>query len=134
MITGSNLVTPNLDVSNETPGDDETLTPDTPSKKCVITNEMLAKVKTKCKNHTYDQIGKVLGVQGPSLSQRVKRSHIEFTNINNDPEKCFFVNALTFVQALNHRLQKKFLKKLHLSVKNTILNKWQNFLECRVLH
>ena len=85
MIADSNpFVTPKPKVSNESPSSNTTLTPDTPSKGCVITNEMLSKVATKCNKHTYDQIGAVLGVNGPSLSRKIIRLKIKLTNTEED--------------------------------------------------
>ena len=49
-------------ISNDTSGQNTNLKPDNSTKQCVITNEMLEKVATKCDKHSYDQMGKFFGV------------------------------------------------------------------------
>ena len=86
--------------------------PDNPS--CVITEEMLEKVSTKCDNHTYDQMAKVLGVLGNSLNQRVIRAadDLVFTNEKNDSEKCYFCQCTDDCQSPGVKMTNEMLEKV----------------------
>ena len=98
-------------ISNEISGQNTNLTPDTSTKQCVITNEMLEKVATKCDKHSYDQMGKFFGVLGPSLNRRVNRSNIEFTNTKNDSEKCFFCKLPSISKNTDSKITKEVIEK-----------------------
>ena len=52
-----------------------------------IKKEVLEKVATKCKHHTYNEMAKVLGVQSKTLNKQVWRTKLVFTNLEeNDPK------------------------------------------------
>ena len=107
------FVTPKAKVSNESPSSNTTLTPDTPSKGCVITNEMLLNVATKCNKHTYDQIGAVLGVNGPSLRRRVIRAKLKLTNTEeHDAKKCYFCQCTDICQNTTPKITKEMMEKI----------------------
>ena len=129
IITGSNVfVTPSKSI--EVQSNNSPLTPDTPSTRCVITDEMLEKVETKCKNHTFDQMGEILGVQVKSLNKRWKRSNVRFKNMENDVEKCYFCKYTDICQSTDPQITIDMLEKVATKCSNHTYE-WQRFLQCR---
>ena len=62
---------------------------------------------TKCdNNHSYDQMGKVLGVLANFLYQTVFRYKVVFTNERNDSKTCYFC------QSPAAKITKEVLKKV----------------------
>ena len=72
-----------------------------------ITKEMLEKVMTRCEKHTYDQMSKFFGVKSNTLNQQVRRSDLVFTNIENDPDKCYFCQITDFSQFMDSSLPER---------------------------
>ena len=72
--------------SDGTPINNTNSTQETPSKRCLITDEMLAKVATRCDKHSCKEMGQVLGVDGKSLNQRLNRN-LTFEFVNKDNQR-----------------------------------------------
>ena len=55
-----------------------------------ITEEMLAKVATKCSKHTHLNMADFFGVKRTALTRRINRSNLVFSNTEEDPLICHF--------------------------------------------
>ena len=56
----------------------------------LITEEMLAKVATRCSKHSYLNMATFFGVTRNALNKRINRSNLVFSNTEDDSLICFF--------------------------------------------
>ena len=94
-------ITPVIGFSNnaESPSSISTTPNDESPRPAVITEEIMKLVKTKCADkHTIVQMAEKLGVPSNTLTQRINRSKIIFSNIFNESSVCFFLHGCTFTK------------------------------------
>merc|ERR1719189_1330743 len=70
-----------------------------PKRKNLITEEMLAKVATRCSKHSYLSMAIFFGVKGNALTQRINRSKLVFSNTEEDPIICFFCQKIPSINS-----------------------------------
>ena len=70
-----------------------------PKRKNLITEEMLAKVATRCSKHTHLNMANFFGVKRNALTKRINMANLVFSNTEEDQLICFFCQKMPSINS-----------------------------------